>query len=358
EVLQCLRSGAVNINSLNPNYVNQLGAGRIDAYNTLACAPPLVLEYDAAISQIVSPPPFVCTGAVTPRVRIYNNGQLTLTSAVIGYRLNNNPWATIPFNGSVAQGQTAAVDLPPMFVSVGQHTLAVYAGSPNGQQDQYAFNDTIRVTFTVMPPAVGLPFSEDFESNSFSTNAWSISNPDEGTTWAIRTTGGNPPGTRSAYVNLYSYNSQGQRDGLISRPINLQNYLSATLNFEHAYRRYSPNFSDSLIVYVSTDCGMSFQRVFTNGGGPGFATGFITNQNFVPSVANDWCFDNTGCSQCGSCISVNLTPFCGNQILVRFETYNAYGNNIYIDDINITGVAAAPVANFTANATTVCVGQT
>ncbi len=358
EVLSCLQSGAVNINGINPNYVNQLGAGRIDARNTLACAPPLVLDYDVAVSQVVSPPPFVCTGNLNPRVRIYNNGQNTLTSAVVGYRIDNEPWATLPFTGNVPQGQTAAVDLPPILVSVGQHTLAVYAGSPNGQQDQYAFNDTIRLTFTVMPPAVGLPFTENFESNSFASNAWSIDNPDNATTWTIRSNvGGNPPGNRSAYVNLYNYNSQGQRDGLVSRPINLQNYTSATMTLSHAYRRYSQNFSDSLIIYVSTDCGATFQRVFTNGGGPGFATGFITNQNFVPATANDWCFDNTGCAQCGACISVDLTPFCGNQILARFETYNAYGNNIYIDDINITGTASAPVANFTANATHVCVNQ-
>ena len=357
-VLSCLQSGAVNINSINPNFVNQLGAGRIDARNTLACAPPLVLDLDVAVSQIVSPPAFVCTGNINPRIRIYNNGLNALASAVIGYRVNNDAWATFPFTGNVPQGQTAAVDLPPIIVPVGQHTLTVYAGSPNGQQDQNAFNDTIRLTFTVMPAGVGLPFTENFESNSLTTNSWSIDNPDNGLTWAIRTTAGNPPGTRSAHVNLYNYNSQGQRDGLVSRPINLQNYTSATMTLSHAYRRYSANFSDSLIIYVSTDCGSTFQRVFTNGGGAGFATGFITNQNFVPATANDWCFDNTGCAQCGSCITVNLTPFCGNQILVRFETYNAYGNNIYIDDINITGVASAPVANFTSNATQVCVNQT
>jgi PKD repeat protein/subtilisin family serine protease len=356
-VLSCLQTGATNINAINPNYANQLGAGRINAFNTLSCAPPLILDYDVAVSQIVSPPSFVCVGNIQPRIRLYNNGQLTLTSAVVGYRINNDPWATFPFAGNVPQGQTAAVDLPPFTAPVGTHTLAVYAGAPNGQQDQNPFNDTIRLTFIVMPPAVGLPFTENFESNSFSTNSWSIDNPDNSTTWTIRNAGGNPPGTRSAHVNLYNYNSQGQRDGLVSRPINLQNYTSANLTLSHAYRRYSQNFSDSLIIYVSTDCGTTFQRVFTNGGGPGFATGFITNQNFVPSSSNDWCFDNTGCSQCGSCISVNLTPFCGQQILVRFESYNAYGNNLYIDDINIVGTAAAPVAQFTSNATTVCVGQ-
>lgn len=37
QIEQCLKDGCINIDSLNPGYEGQLGAGRIDAYNALRC---------------------------------------------------------------------------------------------------------------------------------------------------------------------------------------------------------------------------------------------------------------------------------------------------------------------------------
>ena len=235
-------------------------------------------------------------------------------------------------------------------------TLIAYGG---GGSDTLVQTNYITVTGAVT--GVALPFTETFESNSFATNNWTLVNPDAAQTWEIVTTGGTTPGTRSARVDFYNYNAPGSRDGMVTRALNFNGLTSATLTFDHAFKRYyTTNRSDSLIIYVSTNsCGNNWTRVFAIGenGSQNFATTTGTGGNvFVPSAANQWC----AAAGNAPCYTINLNAFVGNpDVRVKFEAYNDYGNNLYIDNINITGVQgqAAPVANFNANATTICAGQ-
>lgn len=126
----------------------------------------------------------------------------------------------------------------------------------------------------------------------------------------------------------------------------------------HAYKRYSANYTDSLIVYVSTNCGQAFQRVLSLGenGTGSFATGYISQSAFTPSTANDWCNGPVG----ASCQTIDLTSFVGHSnVLVKFESYNNHGNNLYIDNININGtlISTPPTVQFTASTTSICQGQ-
>jgi hypothetical protein len=124
------------------------------------------------------------------------------------------------------------------------------------------------------------------------------------------------------------------------------------MTFDHAYRRYNQNAADSLVIYVSSDCGVTWQRVFAaaeNGTGS-FATQTTNTAAFTPAIADDWCFaGGVG----ATCFTVNLNAFIGQEIFVKFESYNAgtIGNNLYIDNINIDGVPneAPPIPNFTSN---------
>jgi PKD repeat protein len=206
-----------------------------------------------------------------------------------------------------------------------------------------------------------LPFTETFESGVFTTNNWVLENPDNSTTWDIATVAGTTPGSKAAWMDNYNYNAVGQRDGMVTKSLNLSGLVSATMTFDHAYKRYyTTNRSDSLVIYVSTNsCSNNWTRVFAVGenGSQTFATTTGTGGNaFTPTGANQWC----AASGNAPCYTINLTPYVGNNdVRVRFQAYCDYGNNLYIDNINITGVvgAAAPVANFQANNTTICAGQ-
>jgi hypothetical protein len=92
------------------------------------------------------------------------------------------------------------------------------------------------------------------------------------------------------------------------------------MTFEHAYRRFDQSTTDSLIVYVSTNCGQTYQRVFARGeNGTGtFATATTSNQPFTPAASSDWCMGTVG----SYCYSMDLSSCAGQQVIVKMEGFN------------------------------------
>lgn len=333
------------------------------------CINPPNLNNDAGITEVISPSGTVCAGTVSPQVRIRNFGNNNLTSVIINYNTGGTN-QTFNWSGNLTTGQTAVVNLPAIAASTGVVTLTAFTTQPNGVADQNTSNDQSQRSFNVYATGLDLPFTESFESNSFATNLWQLENPDNDVTWDIVTVGGITPGNRAARMNFFNYTQASQRDGLITPLLNLNGYQSATLNFDHAYRRFivqgstQPAPTDSIVVYVSTNCGSNWQRVFQSGenGNGSFATTTASNQAFTPSQASDWCFQQVlvNGNLVGSlCYQIDLTPFVGNQILIKFEGLNAgtQGNNLFIDNINIDGVPLPFNADFTASTQSVCPGQ-
>jgi hypothetical protein len=314
---------------------------------------------DAGISQIISPSGIVCGTSVTPIVELRNYGLNALTSAVINYQTTGG-LQQFNWSGNLASGQVTQVTLAAVPTNSGSVTLTAYTSNPNGLADDNTANDQSQVALTVYGSGATLPFVETFENNPFTNGTWTRENPDGEITWEVVTIAGTTPGNKAAKMDFFNYQQSNRRDGMISPRINLQGYSSATMTFEHAYRRFNQTATDSLIVYVSTNCGSTYQRVFARGeNGTGtFATASTTTVAFTPANADEWCMGPVG----SSCYSIDLTPFVGQQIFVKFEGFNAgtVGNNLYVDNINITGVAIAqpPTPAFTANNQTVCQGAT
>ena len=92
--------------------------------------------------------------------------------------------------------------------------------------------------------------------------------------------------------------------------LNGHEYWIAPLTFDYAYRRYSATRSDSLKVYISTDCGSTWNFLASYGenGSGNYATGTINQtSHFSPSSSSDWCGGANA-----SCKSVNLNSYVGN----------------------------------------------
>jgi M6 family metalloprotease-like protein len=196
---------------------------------------------------------------------------------------------------------------------------------------------------------VSVPFNEDWETNSFNTNSWTIDNPDSATTWEIFDKASKPDSNTQYSVQFFGFEYQAKRekDDLISRNINLNNVNYAKLKFDISYCRYDNNTYDSLLVYVSTDCGNTFDSMpvyFKSGAN--LATGPNSTQNYIPTFDSDWRKD-----------SVDLSSYSGNNIVFKFRMINDYGNNLYLDNIN---VSAANLTTFTAEAdnSKICVNDT
>ena len=238
---------------------------------------------------------------------------------------------TVTFlNGTSATSQNPTVQ----FDAFGGYDVTLTAWNGVG-------SNNITKTMYIINGGYALPFEEAFESG-FSSKYWTVVNPDEKITWDTITTGGTTPGSKSVWVNMYNYAGINNRDQLISPPMTFMNWSSVTLNFEHAYAQRSQT-KDSLIVYISTDCGSTWTRILSAGPSAAdpniFSTHAPTSSAFYPLTADDWCGGNYGTN----CYSIDLTPWTGlSNIKLMFESYSRHGNNLFLDNIQVTGPLGIP----------------
>ena len=115
---------------------------------------------------------------------------------------------------------------------------------------------------------------------------------------------------------------------MISNKISLANGQNAEnwLFYDYAYSGYSSGYDDGFRIDISTNCGNTWDSIYG---------AFGPNLQTVPYFGNAWS------PTCGSWIrdSIDLTSFGlnGDTIMVRFAAVNDYGNNFYLDNINING---------------------
>jgi len=190
-----------------------------------------------------------------------------------------------------------------------------------------------------------LPFVENFESELDLTE-WSIVNADNGNGWSIDSINGTSPGNKVFKMNHYGYTTLNEVDELISPKINLANLTSASLDFSYAYRRYNATRTDTLEVYISTNCGSTWSLLasYAEDGTGNFSTGTVSQTSaFVPNNSNDWCGGTNA-----SCKSISLAGYLGNRgAQIKFVSINGNGNNLYLDNVNVTGVSSIkPAADF------------
>ncbi|MCX6235907.1 MAG: PKD domain-containing protein [Bacteroidetes bacterium] len=238
-------------------------------------------------------------------------------------------WSIDPGTITFMEGTNASSQNPVVrFDENGTYTVTLTASNVNGSQ-ALVKNDYISIG------GLSLPFAEDFEAPAF-RNGWTIINPDAKITWELADVGGNTPGNKAARVNIYNYTvPPGQRDRLISPPFNLTGYGNAYLSFQHAYAKRYFQITDSLIIYISDNCGSTWTRIFAGGdnGSGSFATHELTTDEFIPAVAEDWCGGGYG----SECNILDISAWTGqSDVQIMFETYNYLGNNIYIDNITVT----------------------
>lgn len=195
---------------------------------------------------------------------------------------------------------------------------------------------------------VSLPISEGFVSTTFPPTGWTIYNTNSSSTWARTTSAGYTPtaGNSARFAN-YTIND-ATYDELRLPKADIAAYSSATLTFDVAYAPYDATNFDGLEVLVSTDCGGTFTTVYSKSGTT-LATAIATTSAFTPTAAQ-WRSE-----------TVDLTPYVGNSsVWIAFRNLAGYGNNLYVDNINVSGVSGtptAPVASFSSTSQSICAGQ-
>lgn len=288
---------------------------------------------DAGIKNILYPVSQACSTNISPQVTLQNYGSNTLTSVVINYQIDGGTVNTYSWSGSLATNSTEVVALPSITTTNGSHTFSVYTTSPNGATDGNSANDMANSNFSVVM-AQSLPFSEGFENASFPPSGWSVIDPDaaatDNATWA-RTTSAASLGSAAVKLDIYNANAiNGQHDALQTPPVSLSSVSSATLTFDVAYTYYTSPFqySDTLKVWVSSDCGVTYNQEYIKWG-DNLKTAPATTNAFTPT-SGQWRTE-----------TIDLSSYLGNDVIVKFECVNDWENNMYLDNINIDGLATA-----------------
>ena len=186
--------------------------------------------------------------------------------------------------------------------------------------------DTVMINTKGQSP----PLVEGFES-LFPPSGWTLNNPDNDITWAP-TVNAAKKGLKSLFMDNYSYPAIGQVDEIITPGIDLSGGSApAVLTFQVAYQLYTnpnstPNYSDTLLVQVSTDCGVTWTTPYLKYGASGpnkltTATPTFSTVPFIPSLTQ-WRLET-------------VTLPMASKVEIRFLNISGYGNQLYIDDINI-----------------------
>lgn len=226
----------------------------------------------------------------------------------------NASWDWVFPTGSPANSSSRNPSV--LFSNPGVHLAVLTITDQFGNTDQ----DSLYVTVTnyLAPTFV----DEDFES-TFLPNGWFLTNPDNGGQWSLNSSyGGYGNSSQSAIFDNYGIDSQGSYDDM-NIALNTLAMSDLQLSFDVAYAPYGGQYSDTLDVMVSTDCGATFSQVYSKGGTT-LATAPTIGSNFYPT-ATEWRTE-----------SIDLSSYVNfDKVIIAFRNWGHFGNNIYIDNINI-----------------------
>lgn len=299
------------------------------------CIPPVAL--DAAITEVLQPSDSTCKDNYSPTIILKNAGSTTLTSATINYSVDGGTSNIFSWTGNLATSQSINVALPDITPAIGAHSLNVTVTSPNGGTDGVLSNDSITQSFTVTSSSTSLviPFFEGFESATFPPSGWANVNPNANITWKRAAVGGFGTSTGSAKMDNITgaISIQDQVDILETPSIDLSaGDSSLTLTFNVAHARYKNGYYDSLFVDISKDCGYSWERLYTKGGTTLETRTLNTTSSFTPT-STQWRTE-----------TIDLSTYSGTgNAQLRFVNYSGSGNNIYVDDINVSNATTTGI---------------
>ncbi len=310
-------------------------------------------ESDLVAKEIIAPIEGVitlCENYVeTVIFKIENAGITTLSNFEMSYQLNDEPIVTELYTGNLGSSFIFSYNFttPLTISSSGSYTLKMWV---NDFTDPAKYNDSLSVDFEVIISSpTALDVYENFESTVFPPVNWGVDNLDNQITWAEKlVVGSNGNMTTTAWLDNFNYNGNGAEDELITMTLDLTDIPIPGLSFDLAYVPYSQFNSDSMRIDVFTDCGNEY--VETIYGASGFELASIPNtntSNWQPANASDWKNE-----------IISLADYTDQVITLKFINVNGFGNNLYLDNINIFNSTAPPTANFSSSDLTVCINDT
>ena len=263
--------------------------------------------------------------SVTPTFRLGNVGSTALTSAKITLNVDGITQKTINWTGPLATyGSTLITGVKVGAANAGTHIITAIVSNPNGTTDPTIINDTAKATFTLYPKTGGSPIVQNFETAGI-PSSWVIANGGTTYTWENAIVGQNS--SKSAKLRCY-FIPAGEVNTFTLDAMSFAGVTAPGLTFDVAYATNAPTDLDKLEVQSSVDCGATWTTHYSKSGS-GLATRPSVSGEFAPTSPWDWR---------NELVQMHLDTGY-TSVLVRFKATSNYGNDIYIDNINVAASA-------------------
>jgi len=266
-----------------------------------------------------------CTSTINPLITIKNSGANTITSFTVTSFTDGVAGTLTPWSGNLAAGATTTLLLNSTTTATtsGVHTFSYTLVMDNPYN---LFTVSNKVKYLVATNYQINPIAEDFALSTFPPINWTSVNSNNGPSWIRSTNVGsfaNAADYGAIKFDFYTNPVAGDVDELYLPPLNLSGTATPTLSFDLAKaQRLSEN--DQLDILVSSDCGVTWTNVYSKAGQT-LATSAAVTSAFLPALAQDWITE-----------SVPLTGFASPNVLVKFRATNDNGNNMFIDNVNLS----------------------
>jgi len=290
-----------------------------------------------AISAISANVNLTCNNVITPTVEIKNEGSANpITTLTLTPYIDGVAGAPFPWTGNLAPGASA-------FVALGSVNSPILAGSHTFSCDidmttplYNLIKNTTKINYMVGGNYQGTPVSEGFTGATYPPTGFGVVNNDNGPGFSRSTlAGAYNLNFESTKYDFFGNTTVGDKDELYLPPMDLSNAANTQLSFDVAHAQRGTSY-DALDVLVSSNCGTTWTNVYSRAGQQ-LATTQAVSYAYVPDSQDPSHWRTDG---------ADLSAFNQPNVLVKFvTTANGTGNNLYLDNINLTFEGATGIAN-------------
>lgn len=309
-------------------------------------SPAIAVEgvFDIAATARTTFPGRLCESAVIPAVQVSNPGTETVTDITV-LAVMGSIQETMVWNGELEAGQSITITGEELQAPIGATEIRYIIISVNGIRDLNRMNNLLLPVkvFHISPEVQGDSYDEGFEDTPNFESPVNTLIVKDGTIDLVvvdqtefnditRPIGGYGRSEKALLSPCYS-TVAGVTASLVIQNLDFSEKSNHFLIFDRSYASYTGE-ADRLIVEVSTNCGGTWTPVF-NRAGSQLATA-PNNTNFFIPTPNQWVTD-----------TINLSNLSGrDEVMIRFRTVSAFGNNIWVDNILIDGASVSTHPTF------------
>lgn len=246
----------------------------------------------------------VCTGQPIQ----FTDGSFNGTVAVYDWQFSG----ATPSSSS-DQNPTVSYDSP------GTYSVTLNVQNAQGT-DSHSETDYVHV----ISSTAEIPGWLSFEGFEETEEDYIILSDEAGNTWQETATAFT--GNFGIRINNFSGNPLDSKDEFLLPSVDMTQMNDPKIHFRLSHKQRSGK-SDNLRIYASRNCGDSWTLRYNKSGAALATVNGTQGSPFTPSSNSDW-----------EQVDVSMSGYANDEhVLVKFRNTSGEGNNIYIDDIQISG---------------------